>query len=183
MLHLEVATKKMKFRVCACQWLGPSIIAKLHIKNGAMLYIKVLLWTPSECMQRGALKRRKEKWKLMSYYCSQMVLLPKDVGHLNPNILFANSQQPLKLVCQLWFIVQRCDNMSVFSKAVKMWTIAPNTFTLLGGRLLSATNKGEMLYFVVCFPKLHHWDCCYIIKHGNFHFRCEIAYLISSGVI
>lgn len=60
MLHLEVASKKIKFRVCACQWLGPSIIAKLHIKNGAMLYIMVLLWTPAECMQRGTLKRRKK---------------------------------------------------------------------------------------------------------------------------
>lgn len=31
-------------------------------KNGAMLhYIKVLLWTPAECMHRGAIKRRNKE--------------------------------------------------------------------------------------------------------------------------
>lgn len=45
-------------------------------------YIKVLLWTPAECMQRGTIKRRKKKTKSMSDSCSQIVLLPKDVGNL-----------------------------------------------------------------------------------------------------
>lgn len=59
MLHLEVVTKKIKFRVCM-PMVGSQYNSKLYIKNGAMLYIKVLLWTPAECMQRGTLKRRKK---------------------------------------------------------------------------------------------------------------------------
>lgn len=62
----EMVTKKnYVFRVYACQWLGPSITGKLYEKNGAMLhYIKVLLWTPAECMQRGTIKRRRKKEKM-----------------------------------------------------------------------------------------------------------------------
>lgn len=56
MLRLEVVTKKIKFRVCM-PMVGSQYNSKLYIKNGAMLYIKVL-WTPAECMQRGTLKRR-----------------------------------------------------------------------------------------------------------------------------
>lgn len=43
-------------------------------------YIKVLLWTLAECMQRGTITSRKKK--RMKNCCSQIVLLPKDVGNL-----------------------------------------------------------------------------------------------------
>lgn len=57
MLRLEVVTKKIKFRVCM-PMVGSQYTSKLYIKTGAMLYIKVLLWTPAECMQRGTLTRK-----------------------------------------------------------------------------------------------------------------------------
>lgn len=49
------------FRVYACQQLGP-YIRKTIWKNGAMLwYIKVLLRTPAECMQRGTIRDKRKK--------------------------------------------------------------------------------------------------------------------------
>lgn len=76
---------------------GSQYNSKLYIKkNGAMLYIKVLLWTPAECMQRGTLKRRekkkKEGGKVMSYYSFQILLLPKDVGRQNLNVALVAMQ-------------------------------------------------------------------------------------------
>lgn len=82
MLRLEMVTKKTKFLECmhANGWVP--VQQETYMKNGAMLhYIKVLLWTPAECMQRGTIKSRKKR-KSMSDSCSQIVLLPKDVGNL-----------------------------------------------------------------------------------------------------
>lgn len=91
MLRLEVVTKKIKFRVCM-PMVGSQYTSKLYIKNGAMLYIKVLLWTPAECMQRGTLTRKDGGKKVMSYYSFQILLLPKDVGRQNFNVVLVAMQ-------------------------------------------------------------------------------------------
>lgn len=80
---------------------GSQYNSKLYIKNGAMLYIKVLLWTPAECMQRGSMKRREKKtggrgeggWcptTLIKYCC-----FPKmsDVQNLKPPRCWSAVQQ------------------------------------------------------------------------------------------
>lgn len=52
----------------------------------------------------------------MSYCCSQIVLLPKDVGNLEiPTFYLFKMQQPFKLVFQLWCTMQKPDNMSALS--------------------------------------------------------------------
>lgn len=77
---------------------GSQYNRKNYMKNGAMsYYIKVLLWTPAECMRRGTIKSRIKEKNWCPNCCSRIVLLPKDVRNLeSPNFLVVKMRRPLK---------------------------------------------------------------------------------------
>lgn len=164
-------------------------------KNGAMLhYIKVLLWTPAECMQRGA---RRKKGKI-----DVLLLLSNSAASQrcwklgNSNLLFVNIQQLLKWVCQLWYMVQQSNNMSSFSLNLT----DDVTFTLLiilqtQGAFKVGQRKLKVVHVLPCFfPELHHWSTrrlLYNLLAGNFqlktssgmHCKSQISYLITNGEV
>lgn len=72
-------------------------------------YIKVLLWTPAECMLRRTIKRgNKEKIDVLLLF-SNSAASQRCQKFGNSNFLTTDMQQPLKLVHQLRCMTQKCD--------------------------------------------------------------------------
>lgn len=113
-----------------------------------LYYIKVLIWTPAECMQRGTIKSRKIKEKI-----DVLLLFSKQAASQRCQkfgksnfcyCLFVKMQQPFKLVFQPWFTGQttgQCEHTSVTFTLFILLRTHLCSVCLLGGSILTQTKK------------------------------------------
>lgn len=152
------------------------------MKNGAMLhYIKVLLWTPAECMQRGTIKSRKKQKIDVLLLFSNSAASQRFWKFEKCNFLFVKMQQPFKQEFQLWFVIEKSNNISAVSANMSTWCYF-HPVHYPSNKLLMFVGKQHFNSDIAILSVVHvlpcfwsyvggtHGGCHYSLSDGNFQF-------------